>query len=156
DECITVAEILDRRDIRLDAHFMGTCFLTGIAHTRAIIHPALARHAIGARQQTLQQRGLAALKRANDGDEPWPDDPIAVKSRRIILAAPSLAWRPGRRGAGRFVIVTIVSVLRLERKPETPRRAGARHAGIQWSPRHARCQPSMVASVRHFKDPTSV
>ena len=74
DEGQAVAEIIDRGDIGLDAGGMGAGFGAGIADRGAVAHRTLARQGAGAGKDAFEQGGLAALERADKGDQSRPAD----------------------------------------------------------------------------------
>ena len=78
DEGEPVAEIVDMRDVGLDAHRMGARFRAGVADARALPHRSLPRRAAAANQQPLEQAGLAALKWADDRYQSGTGDPVIV------------------------------------------------------------------------------
>ena len=72
EEGEAVAHIIDAGDIGLDAHRMGARLGAGIADAGAFAHRTLARRAAAARQNGFQKAGFAALKGADQRDQPRP------------------------------------------------------------------------------------
>ena len=103
EEGETVAHIIDAGDIGLDAHRMGARLGAGIADAGALAHRALARRAAAARQNGFEKAGFAALKGADERDQPRPRNSSIARFRgadhddppNFLAVGPAVRRRPG-------------------------------------------------------------
>src|SRR5262249_38060372 len=96
DERVGIAHEVGRGDRELDAHAMVARLLAGIADGGAGLDRALALDRPGAREDRLEERGLAALERAHQCDAPGTLLTIAVLRHVCLLpgAPPPRACLP--------------------------------------------------------------
>ena len=78
DEGVGLAHEGRGGDREFDAHAVVARFLAGVADGGSRIDRALALDRAGAREDRLEQRGLAALERAHQRDAPWTRGSCAV------------------------------------------------------------------------------
>jgi hypothetical protein len=72
EEGVGVAEKFGRGDGEFDAHAVGACLGPGIAHGGAGLDGAGALHGAGTLEDRFQERGLAGLEGADEGDAARP------------------------------------------------------------------------------------
>ena len=88
DEGHGLAEERRARHVGLDAHAVGAGLGAGIAHAVAVRHAAGAADGSGAFQDRFEEGGLAALKRADDGDASRAPGLSAVGAMKVSFPAP--------------------------------------------------------------------
>src|SRR5579862_8481099 len=96
EERISVAHEIRGGGGELDAHAVMARFLAGIADRIAGFDGALALDGTGAGEDRFQERGLAALERANQRDAAWTGRSSAIAAVRCHGHLPRLPLVPAR------------------------------------------------------------